>query len=394
MKKYIHIHLDPIGGISGDMFISAMIDAKPSIKPMAALIAKKIINGIKITIKKSSINHITGTNFKVKLSSQKDNHHRSFKDIKKIIKNSYLDKSIKNIAINIFNELAIAESIIHGVKIDEVTFHEIGAWDSIIDNITAATIINYFKNEYNVTWSCSPIPIGKGTVNTAHGILAIPTPATSILLKNIPIIEDGIKGERTTPTGAAILSTIKPLPDIASANLSNLSILYQGIGIGNKDFKIIPNILRVLIFQENKNSVKNTKNAVVSELTFDIDDQSPEDLTLSLDKILKNNDVLDIIQSPLIGKKGRITINVRILCKVEKVNTIIELIFNETSTIGLRHSIKSRFVLNRKITKISYFNIKTSTKPSGKKTKKVESSDLKNYSYKNRKSIKRKIENS
>lgn len=393
MKKNIHIHLDPMGGISGDMFISAMIDAKPSLKATVKFIALNIIKDIKIVIKKASVNHIVGTSFKVILSKQNDNHHRTYKDIKNIIKNSDLKENVKNIANLIFKQLAVAESKVHGVKIDNVSFHEIGAWDSIIDNITAATIIDYFNNQFNVSWSCSPVPIGKGTVKTAHGILSIPAPATSILLKNIPIIEDGIQGERTTPTGAAILAILKPFSDIASSGRTNLKILNQGIGIGNKDFKIIPNILRVLIFQENKNFIKYTKNEVVSEILFDIDDQSPEDLALSLDKILKNKNVLDVIQSPLFGKKGRVIINVKILCKVEKVNDIIKLIFNETSTIGLRHSIKSRYILNRVITKISYFNIKTSTRPSGKKSKKVESNDLKNYSYKNRKSIKQKIEN-
>ncbi|MBT7076709.1 MAG: LarC family nickel insertion protein, partial [Pelagibacterales bacterium] len=201
MKENIHIHLDPMGGISGDMFISAMIDADSSFKKLAKTISKKIIKDIEISIKKSSIDHISGTKFAVKLISKAHNHHRSFNDIKKLIEKSYLDKKVKDISINIFNELAKAESQVHGVSIDKVSFHEIGAWDSIVDNIVAAAIINRLDTDYQVTWSCSPIPIGKGTIKTDHGLLSIPAPATSILLKNIPIIEDGIEGERTTPTG-------------------------------------------------------------------------------------------------------------------------------------------------------------------------------------------------
>lgn len=392
MKKKLHIHLDPMGGISGDMFISAMIDADSSLQNLAKTISTKIIKDIEISIKKASINHISGTKFSVKLLSKTHNHHRSFKDIKKIIEESYLNKRVKDISINIFNVLAKAESQVHGVSIDKVSFHEIGAWDSIIDNIIAAAIIDKFETNNQVTWSCSPIPIGKGSIKTDHGILAVPAPATSILLKNMPIIDDGIEGERTTPTGAAILSIIKPFPDIASASKGTLNIYKQGIGIGNKDLKIIPNVLRVLIFKSNKASIKNTSNDVVSEISFDIDDQSPEDLALSLDLIAKNNGVLDIIQNPKFGKKRRIIINVIILVKVEKSKEIIELIFNETNTIGLRHSIISRFILNREISKMSYFNIKSTQRPSGKIIKKVESNDIKNYSYKNRISIKSKIE--
>ena len=392
MKKKLHIHLDPMGGISGDMFISAMIDADSSLQNLAKTISTKIIKDVKISIKKASINHISGTKFSVTLLSKTNNHHRSFKDIKKIIEESYLNKRVKDISINIFNVLAKAESQVHGVSIDKVSFHEIGAWDSIIDNIIAAAIIDKLETNNQVTWSCSPIPIGKGSIKTDHGILAVPAPATSILLKNMPIIDDGIEGERTTPTGAAILSIIKPFPDIASASKGTLNIYKQGIGIGNKDLKIIPNVLRVLIFKSNKASIKNTSNDVVSEISFDIDDQSPEDLALSLDLIAKNNGVLDIIQNPKFGKKRRIIINVIILVKVEKSKEIIELIFNETNTIGLRHSIISRFILNREISKMSYFNIKSTQRPSGKIIKKVESNDIKNYSYKNRISIKSKIE--
>ena len=392
MKENLHIHLDPMGGISGDMFIAAMIDADPSLKTLAKSISSKIIKDIELTIKKSSINHISGTKFSVKLLTKKHNHHRTFNDIKKLIEKSVLEEKVKEISINIFHELAIAESQIHGVSIKKVFFHEIGAWDSIIDNIIAAAIIHSFASKHQITWSCSPIPLGKGNIKTAHGLLSIPALATSILLKNIPVIDDGIEGERTTPTGAAILSIIKPLPDIASANKRTLSILKQGIGIGNKDLKTIPNILRVLIFKEAKNTIKNTLNEVISEINFDIDDQSPEDLALSLDSIAKKKGVLDIIQNPILGKKGRVSINVKILCRVEKTNKIIELVFNETNTIGLRHAIISRFILNREINKISYFNIKSTLTPSGKITKKVESNDLKNYSYKNRISIKSKIE--
>ena len=172
-----------------------------------------------------------------------------------------------------------------------------------------------------------------------------------------------------------------------------LKIYKQGIGIGTKDFKSIPNILRILIFKESKSQVRNTTNEVVSEINFDIDDQTPEDLALSLNNISKNKGIIDIVQHPSFGKKGRILINVKILCRVEKTEEVIKEIFNETTTLGLRHSIKSRYILSREINKLSYFNIKETKRPSGKITKKVESNDLKNYSYKNRKSIKSKIEN-
>jgi len=392
MKKSIHIHLDPIGGISGDMFISSIIDANPNLKKVVKKISLKIIKGIKTTIIKSKNNNIKGTNFLVQNINKDDNHHRSFNDIKKIIENSFLTNKTKATTIELFQILASAESKIHGTTISKVKFHELGAWDSIIDNVIAAEIIEYYNKNFITTWSCSPIPIGKGKVHTAHGYLSIPAPATSLLLKDVPILEDGVEGERTTPTGAAIINYLKPFPDIASATNKNLKILNQGIGIGSKKFKNIPNILRVLIFEHTKSSIKNIQNEVVNKISFDIDDQSPEDLNLSLNTIKKEKGIIDITQTLLIGKKGRLSINVKILCRVEKANDIIKVVFNETSTIGLRTSIIARQTLDRHITKISHFNVKNTKRPSGKTLKKVESDDLKNYSYKNRKILKSKLE--
>jgi pyridinium-3,5-bisthiocarboxylic acid mononucleotide nickel chelatase len=392
MKKNLHIHLDPIGGISGDMFISAMIDADPSLKNAAKDLSRKLIKDIKLTIKKSKSNHISGTRFIVNLSSENNNHHRTYNNIKDIIAKSSLSITTKEISLSLFQKLALAEAEVHGIELNEVSFHELGAWDSIIDNVIAAFIINKYEKKYNVSWSCSPVPIGKGIVHTAHGNLSIPAPATSLLLNGIAIIDDGIEGERTTPTGAAIISHINPYPNISSAETGNLNIYKQGIGIGTKKFKTIPNILRILIFKEAKKLIKNSKNEVISQINFDIDDQSPEDLALSLNIISKDKNVIDIVQHPIVGKKGRVTINVKLLCKVQSTEDIIEQIFNETSTIGVRHLIVGRYILERKIDKISHFNIKKTKRPSGKITKKVESNDLKNYSYKNRKSIKSKIE--
>ena len=162
MKKNIHIHLDPIGGISGDMFIASMINANPKLKTLANEISKKIIEGIDFSIKKSKNGSISGTKVVIKNLNKDNKHHRSYKDIKLLINNSYLSKNIKNTATKLFEILANAESKVHGIKISDVKFHEIGAWDSIIDNIIVSSFIEYYKTKFNVSWSCSPLPIGKG----------------------------------------------------------------------------------------------------------------------------------------------------------------------------------------------------------------------------------------
>ena len=234
MKNKIHIHLDPIGGISGDMFIAAMIDAETKLKKIAIETAKLILKESKLDIRKVKQNHIQGTSLYVNVKDINKQHHRSLKDIVKLIKNCKVNKNTKILSIKMFTQLAKAEAKIHGSNINEVKFHEVGAWDSIIDNVISARIIEYLEDKYDLSWSCSEIPMGKGVINSEHGVIPVPAPATSLLLKGLNIIDDGIIGERVTPTGALILSTLKPLPNISEAKNKVLNIKKQGIGIGKK----------------------------------------------------------------------------------------------------------------------------------------------------------------
>ena len=392
MKKKIHIHLDPLGGISGDMFIAAMIDTDNNFKKIAIETAKNILKDAHLDIKKIKKNHIEGTSLSISIKNENQQQHRSYKDIVELISKSNIEKATKDLGIQMFTKLAQAEADIHGTQIEEVKFHEVGAWDSIIDNLISAKFIQYLNEKYETTWSCSEIPIGKGVINSAHGIIPIPAPSTSLLLKGLTVIDDGIPGERVTPTGALILSTINPNSHISSANNNTLKIKKQGIGIGKKDLKLIPNILRILLFEESKTSIKNTTKQVLSELTFNIDDQTPEDLAISLEKIRSTTGVLDVIQNAFIGKKNRATFEIKVLCRPEESNNIIIKIFNETSTLGVRNNIIGRYSLDRNILRKGQFNIKSTTRPSGKKTKKVESDDLKNFSYKKRKILRKKLE--
>lgn len=392
MSSSIHIHLDLLGGISGNMFIAALIDAKPECKKIAKYSAENILSNVKINISKSSKNNIAGTFFSVEKDYEDSPHHRSFKDIKNIINKSNLHKDVKCKSIEIFKYLAKAESTIHGVNIEKINFHEVGAWDSIIDNVTAASLIVHLEKEYNCSWSCSPVPIGEGFVDTAHGKLPVPAPATVLLLKGFDITKDNAVGERTTPTGAAILCALNPMQNYYSLLKKNFFISTQGIGIGNNTFKNIPNILRVITFEETHKDKQEIKKELITEINFDIDDQSPEDLALSIDKMRNIKGVLDITQNTLLGKKGRVVIQVNIMCSIDQTNNIINIIFNETSTIGLRQRYTDRYFLSRKIKKKSKFDVKESMQPSGVKKIKVESDNLKNLDYNERKTIKKNIE--
>ena len=392
MSSNIQIHLDLLGGISGNMFIAALIDARPECKDVALNAAESILPEVKINISKTSKNNIAGTYFLVEQCHKDVHSHRSFKDIKNIINNSKLHKDVKHRSVEIFKFLAEAESKIHDTDIEEIKFHEVGAWDSIVDNVTAASLIVYFEKKYNCQWSCGPIPIGEGYVKTQHGKLPVPAPATVLLLRGFSVTKDNILGERTTPTGAAILCSLKPMQNNNYFIKENMVISTQGIGIGSNTFESIPNILRVITFEKSEKNNQKLKKELISEINFDIDDQTPEDLALSIDKLRKVHGVLDVTQNPVLGKKGRVVIKVNVLCDLVRTNSIIDIIFNETSTIGLRQRLTDRYFLSRKIKKRLNYDIKESTNPSGLKKIKVESDNLKNYDFYERKSIKTKLE--
>ena len=392
MKEKIYIHLDPLGGISGDMFVAAMIDCDKKLKDIAIATQKKILNQANLHIKKGKNQHIEGTIFSVSINDSNANIHRTFQDIKNLIMKCKISEPNKKLAIEMFTKLAKVESLIHGTTINKVNFHEVGAWDSIIDIVISAKFIEYLSKKYDVKWSYSEIPLGEGFVITKHGKMPIPAPATALLLKNFSVYTDGIKGERVTPTGALILSTIAPKLGISPSHKNSLIIKQQGIGIGEKDFKTIPNILRILIFKESKKIINNIDKQILSELIFNIDDQSPEDLSLSLENLRKSKGVLEVIHKSYVGKKNRIVFEIKILCNIKNTKSIIKKIFLETATLGIRHLKVDRFSLHREIYKKDNFNIKISRRPYGKITKKVESNDLKNYSYQRRKQIRKELE--
>ena len=215
MKKILHIHIDPLGGISGDMFISAIINADKKFINIVQKTKNKILKNATLTIQRTKKNHIEGTSLNISLNKRLI-RHQSYQDIVTLIAKSKLSKDTKQLASEMFTRLAKVEAKVHGTTINKVTFHELGAWDSILDITLSAEIINYFNRNHKTTWSCGEVPLGKGSIDTAHGKIPLPAPATSLLLKGVNVIDDGIKGERVTPTGALILSTLKPKYNIFS----------------------------------------------------------------------------------------------------------------------------------------------------------------------------------
>lgn len=340
----MHIHLDLVGGISGDMFVAALLDTFPDLqeKLLADLKSLECLRQISSDVIGYNDGILTGTRFIVK-NGNENHQHRAYKSIKNDLENSSLNDKITQRAIGIFSELAQAEGKVHGKNPEEVQFHEVGAWDSMADIVSAAFLIE----KLNVSsWSVSPIPLGSGRVQTAHGSLPVPAPATSILLENFQVFDDGIEGERVTPTGAAILKHLNPTTKKPAIPMR---LVKSGYGFGTGKFPNISNVLRVIVLENIVQAYDETPNEMTAEINFEIDDQTAEDLAMGIDHLRNFDGVLDVIQAPVFGKKGRLATHIQVLASLDKVEQVINECFNETTTIGVRWHKVYRKVLPRQM---------------------------------------------
>ena len=335
-----HVHLDPVGGVAGDMFVAALLDTWPKFEPelLAALAASGVSSLVQVNRRPYKDHTLSGSRWVVNSIEQPSPHHRTYKDIREWLQASALTTNVKTRVHAIFKLLAEAEGKVHGVHSDEVTFHEVGAWDSIADIVAAAWLIDAVAA---TSWSCAPLPMGSGRVRSAHGELPVPAPATTVLLEGFPLYRDECEGERITPTGAAILRHLEPT---FAPQRTPMPLQCSGIGFGLKRFAGISNVLRVLAFETVQDAIGADQVAVCH---FEVDDQSPEDLAVALDKLRALPGVLDATQAPVFFKKGRMGAHIQILTSPEAVNSIIEQILTETTTLGVRWQILQRAIVSR-----------------------------------------------
>lgn len=377
----MHIHLDPVGGVAGDMFIAAMLDAFPDLRGgmESAIRAAGLPAQVGVGVAEHRDHALTGLRFRViepreagALIGARHHPHTPFAEIRAQLAASSLKPAVKEHAIGIFTALAEVEAKVHGKTVDTVSFHELGEWDSIADIVGAAHLIDQLAP---ATWSVSALPLGRGRVMTAHGWLPVPTPATVLLLEGLEFFDDGLEGERVTPTGAAI---VRHLRCTQTSDRSVRKLVRTGIGFGARTFPGTSNVLRVLAFEEAR---VETGGDEVAQVLFEVDDQTPEDLAIALDKLRAHPSVLDVLQTPAFGKKGRISMHVQVLAEVADLEGVFEACFNETTTIGLRYQVLQRRKLSRAGMTVESRGRQVRVKVvrrSGRKTVKAEADDLLN----------------
>lgn len=350
-------HLDCFSGISGNMVLGALIDLGLPKSILLDGVRKLGIEPFDIVVKRDERMKIHGTHVKVKPTGDVG-PLRSYRDIKRMIEGSDLVSQVRERSLDIFHRLASAESRIHDEKIDEVHFHEIGALDSIVDVVGAAVGMKHLAIE---RVSASKIPLGSGFVQGHHGRLPVPAPATLELLRGVPVYSSSVSQELVTPTGAAILTSFSEV----FGDVPEMRIEKVGYGVGDRVFDEVPNVLRIILGE----ATEVTEGDRVWIVETDVDDMSPEICGYLMEK-LPEAGALDVTFTPIHMKKHRPGITIKILSHEAEVDRVINTLFRESTSIGVRFYPVRRAKLSRRIeeveTKYGTVRLKVSTDQMGR----------------------------
>ncbi len=332
-------YFDCFSGISGDMILGALVDAGVSIEALRSELAKLDLPGYTINAEKVKRSGFAATKVHV-LLDEKRQPARHLSDIRKIVETSGLSTSIKEKSMKIFERLAEAEAAVHGTTPDNVHFHEVGAVDAIVDIVGSVAGLNMLGIS---TIAGSPINLGSGTIKSAHGTLPVPAPATAELLKGIPSYGSLIPFELTTPTGASILGTLSasfgPMPQMKINSIAH--------GAGGREIPGQPNVLRLMI--GDPVTAYSEDASVVIETN--IDDMNPQVYDYLIEKLMQQG-AQDVYLTPIIMKKGRPAILLSVLTDKTKTEVMLDTIFRETTSIGVRILEVGRKKLTREIKEV------------------------------------------
>ena len=317
------LYYDCFSGISGDMNLGAMIDLGVEKNLIISELGKLDLKGWELSVEQDQRHGITGTKVTVK-QTRHEHAHRHLSDIEKIVDDSSLDPATKELSKKIFRTIAIAEAKVHNVPVDHVHFHEVGAIDSIIDVVGAAICYNTLKVDGVYV---SPVELGGGFVDCDHGKLPVPAPATAEIIKSMRVKNGGVKFEATTPTGAAILASLGTDFNYTG----NLEIEKTGYGIGQKENPDLPNLLRVYLGE----STNSQAGHEALHLECNIDDMNPEFFDFITERLFKAG-VSDVFLTNILMKKGRPGVILNVICETGISEPVKEIIFTESTSIGIR----------------------------------------------------------
>jgi hypothetical protein len=327
-------YLDCFSGISGDMLLGALLDAGLDFEALRKALGTLPLDGYSLEMKREERGRLFGTLFLVKVEKERQKH-RGLKDIAKIIRAGGLSQEVQNRSIQIFESIAQEEGKIHNCPPDEVHFHEVGAVDSIMDIVGSVFGIEYLGI---ASISASSLPLGSGFVETRHGRIPVPAPATVALLKGIPVYDSALEHELVTPTGAALVKGLAS----SFGSMPSMSIDRVGYGVGSRTLPDRPNLLRIIIGRDQTERQVET----VVTLEANLDDTNPEWLGFLMGRLFEAG-ALDVAFCPIQMKKNRPGILVQVMGKPEQKDTLMDILFMESTTLGIRFHFSQRKVLPR-----------------------------------------------
>jgi uncharacterized protein (TIGR00299 family) protein len=333
------LYFDCFAGASGDMILGAMVAAGVDPNFLRQQLSLLPVSGFKVDFETVDRSGLSATYARVETAPE--HKHRHLADIKEIIDRSGLAEAVKQRAVQIFTRLAEAEARVHNEAVDHVHFHEVGALDAIVDVVGAAICFEFLKIDRFV---CSPLHVGSGMVQMAHGRFPIPPPAVAELLKGAPFYAGDVKGELVTPTGAAIITTVcreyGPVPQMTTES--------TGYGAGTREYPDFPNVLRVFVGETESSRAIDERLWMIET---NLDDASPQIIGHVMDRELDSG-ALDSLFTPVQMKKNRPGVLLSVLCAQDKKEAVMKLLFTETTTLGVRSYEVSRRALQRSVVRV------------------------------------------
>jgi uncharacterized protein (TIGR00299 family) protein len=333
------LYFDCFAGASGDMILGAMVAAGVDPNFLRQQLSLLPVSGFKVDFETVDRSGLSATYARVETAPE--HKHRHLADIKEIIDRSGLAEAVKQRAVQIFTRLAEAEARVHNEAVDHVHFHEVGALDAIVDVVGAAICFEFLKIDRFV---CSPLHVGSGMVQMAHGRFPIPPPAVAELLKGAPFYAGDVKGELVTPTGAAIITTVcreyGPVPQMTTES--------TGYGAGTREYPDFPNVLRVFVGETESSRAIDERLWMIET---NLDDASPQIIGHVMDRVLESG-ALDCFFTPVQMKKNRPGVLLSVLCAQDKKEAVMKLLFTETTTLGVRSYEVSRRALQRSVVRV------------------------------------------
>ena len=329
-------YFDCPSGAAGDMIMAALVDAGASLDALRSELRKLPLEGWELVGREVRKGAFRATKVDVEIDPHAHPHHRALGDVLALLERSGLGAAVREKAARVFTRLADAEARAHGTTRDRVRFHDVGAVDAIVD-VTGACVGLELLGVQAV--HVSALPLGGGVVDGPHGKMPVPAPGTAELLRGFPVVDTGVKAELVTPTGAAILTTLA----LSAGRMPAMIVAAVGYGAGTRDLPGIPNVLRCFV-GETVDAAPGDETILQVETT--IDDMSPQLYEPLIERLFEAG-ALDVFLQPVVMKRGRPGVVVTTLCAPDRIDDLSRVLFEETSTIGVRWSERRRTRLQR-----------------------------------------------